>query len=74
MRPVTFSADEMQIEKACRIAAATHTTMNRMFRDWLDTIVETEERISRYQDFMDKAAGKVEVGGRTFSRDGMNRR
>lgn len=33
---VTFSADQYLLNKARRIAAAEHKTLNEVFRDWLD--------------------------------------
>lgn len=36
MTSVTFSADQYLLNKARRIAAAEHKTLNEVFREWLD--------------------------------------
>jgi hypothetical protein len=36
LKNITFSAEEAKIEKARDYARSLHTTLNTMFREWLD--------------------------------------
>lgn len=74
MRNITLSAEEVKIEKARRIAADRKTSLNQMFRDWLDTLDQGEKRGEKFKLFIKEAEGTYEVGGQKFTRDEMNER
>lgn len=74
MKNITLSASEESIQKARATAESRRTTLNQMFRDWLDQIAESDDRTREHQTFMAEILPKVSVGGRTFSRDEMNER
>ena len=74
MRNITLSASEEVIERARAMAREHHTTLNQMFRDWLQSVDHGSKRIGGYRGFMQRISGRVEVGGRKFSREEMNER
>ena len=74
MKNITLSADEKLIERARAVASTRHTTLNQLFRDWLQSLDSDRERLSRHRRFMDTVKGDVSVGHRRFSREEMNER
>jgi hypothetical protein len=73
MKPITFSAEGHLIEAARERALAEGTTLNEVFRRWLEDYAQTEQRLQRYDSLMADLRGKVVVG-RKLSRDEMNER
>ena len=73
MKPITFSAEGHLIEAARERALAEGTTLNEVFRRWLEEYAQTEQRLQRYDSLMADLRGKVLVG-RKLSRDEMNER
>jgi len=67
-----LSAPEDKIQEVRRIASEHHTTLNQMFRDWLDSCIGPETHLREHQEFMDRVLNQVRVGSRKFSRDEMN--
>ncbi len=74
MKNITLSAEEAKIEKARRIADERHTSLNQMFRDWLDSLETQSRKGEAFLNFVKEAQGSYEVGNRKFSRDEMNER
>ena len=74
MKNVTLSAKEDLIERGRRVAAERHTTLNALFREWLESLDEREVRELEYRETMRRLSERVKVGGRKFSREEMNER
>jgi acetate kinase len=74
MRNITLSASEEVIERARSVAREHHTTLNQMFRDWLQTIDHGTKRIGGYRGMMQRVGARVAVGGHKFTREEMNER
>ena len=74
MRNITLSTSEEVIERARAVAREHHTTLNQMFRDWLQTVDHGSKRIGGYRGFMQRVGGRISVGGRKFTREEMNER
>lgn len=74
MKNITLSAEEVKIEKARNVAADRNTSLNQMFREWLDTLDQGGKRGEKFRKFIKEAEGSYEVGARKFTRDEMNER
>jgi len=74
MKNVTLSASEESIERGRRLASSRHTTLNELFRNWLDQLGEGELREQAYRQQMESLKGRVRVGRRRFTREEMNER
>jgi hypothetical protein len=72
MKNITFSADDALIEAARRRAEAANTTLNELFRAWLEGFVSQPAAADEYDRLMARLA-HVRAGG-TFSRETMNER
>lgn len=75
MKNITFSAKEETIEKARKVAARQHRTLNELFREWLDTINSETADGSTSSNLNDlwKQTNYLRVG-KKLSRDEMNER
>jgi len=69
---ITLSADESLIQQARRRAFEENTTLNSLFREWLERYVEQPAASSRYRDLMERLA-HVRAGS-AFTREEMNDR
>ena len=74
MKNVTLSAPEDAIERGRRFARSRRSTLNQLFRDWLDQLGEGELRRQTYHNTMSRIKGQVCVGPQRFSREEMNER
>lgn len=74
MKNITLSAPEESIRKARATADARRTTLNQMFRDWLEQVAQSEDRTRQHQAFMAEILPRIAVGGRKFTREEMNER
>ncbi|MEY4490035.1 MAG: hypothetical protein RIQ79_2543 [Verrucomicrobiota bacterium] len=72
MKNITLSAEERLIEQARERARANKTTLNQMFREWLQTVTAEEERTQKI-DALFARYDAVNAGGK-FSREEMNAR
>lgn len=78
LKNITFSADEALIREARRQAALQNTTLNALFREWLERYVAQEDAaerkraVARYNDLMNRLS--YVNAGRKFSREEMNER
>lgn len=70
---ITFSADEALIEEAREAARADNTTLNEQFRLWL-THYARRRRAERAMRVVTELQGKINTGGRKFTREEMNER
>ena len=73
MRNITLSADQDLIEEARTLAKSENSTLNEQFRLWLAAYTR-KQRVHRFREVMDELQGKIDTGGRKFSRDEMNER
>lgn len=74
MKNITLSAREEAIERGRAVARIRKTTLNGLFRDWLEQLGEGELREQAYHQQMDRMTGRVRVGRRTWTREEMNER
>jgi hypothetical protein len=75
MKNITFSAQEEAIERARKVAAQNHRTLNELFREWLDDMnrhVHSED-IAKKLNALWKQTNYLKVG-KKLSRDDMNKR
>jgi hypothetical protein len=70
---ITFSADEALIDEARETAAAENTTLNEQFRIWLEQYVR-KRRAEKAMKLVAELQGKINTGGRKFTREEMNER
>lgn len=71
-RNITLSADEELLRKAREKASREATTLNAVFRRWLDRYVRSDTAADGYERLMSEL-GHVEAGAR-FDRDQLNAR
>ena len=72
---ITFSADDIQIERARQVARTRNTTLNDAFRDWLYSYGNGGSPSSKADEF--RALMKrlrYADAGRKFTREEMNER
>lgn len=74
MKNITLSAEEVKIEKGRLVAAKRNTSLNQLFREWLDTLDSYEKPGEDFLKFIKESEGTYEVGDRKFTRDEMNER
>ena len=72
MKNITLRADERLIELAREEARARKTTLNALFREWLEEISRSEERRKKAEEVI-RRMSNYNSGGR-FTRDQMNER
>ena len=72
MKNITLSADEELIEAARNEAREKHTTLNQMFRGWLEEIAKQRDRERNVDELMQRLS-YVRSGG-PFTREDMNER
>jgi methylphosphotriester-DNA--protein-cysteine methyltransferase len=73
IRNITFSAEEELIEEAREAARTDNTTLNEQFRLWLEQYAR-KQRAERAMKLIAELQGKINTGGRKFTRDEMNER
>ncbi len=72
MKNITFSADERLIEEAHEEARRRKTTLNHLFREWLEQIAARDERKRKIDQLMEEMS-QYQAGG-PYTRDEMNER
>ena len=72
MKNITLSADEDLIARAREQALARRTTLNQLFRLWLEEVAEQKERSIKIGALLDRLEG-VDSGG-NFRREEINAR
>jgi hypothetical protein len=74
MKNITLSADEHLVERARAVARERHTTLNNLFRDWLNSLTPSDQRVREFEQLMDDLGSRVSTGGKKFSREELNER
>lgn len=74
MKRITFSADERLIEAARERARRDHTTLNEVFRHWLEGYVDRKRQAEEAMAVIDELRKYVRTGGIKLTRDEMNER
>jgi hypothetical protein len=74
MKNITLSAKEEAIEKGRQVARSRKTTLNELFRDWLNQLDEGKLREEVFHQQMNRMAGRIRVGRQKFTREEMNER
>jgi hypothetical protein len=69
---ITLSADNAIIQQARRRAAVENTTLNALFRTWLERYVAQPSAAQRYDELMERLDHVNAT--RKFSREEMNER
>lgn len=72
MKNVTLSVEDRVLEKAREFARQRSTTLNQMFRDWLEELTAERTRKERFAQLM-RRLSHARSGG-PFTRDQMNAR
>ena len=72
MKNITLSVEEAVIAQARRRAAAENTTINELFRSWLERYVAQPLAAEQYETLMAKL--EYVKPGRKFTREEMNER
>jgi hypothetical protein len=72
LKNITLSADEALIREARRQAALHNTTLNELFRDWLERYIARQTALAQYEDLMRRLSHVA--AGRKFTREEMNER
>jgi hypothetical protein len=72
MKNITLSAEDVLIERARMKAREDGTTLNAVFRLWLERYTEADLAERRYQELMNRL--RHVKPGRSFSREEMNER
>ncbi|RIK19257.1 MAG: hypothetical protein DCC51_09245 [Anaerolineae bacterium] len=77
LKNITLSADETLIREARRQAALKNTTLNALFREWLEQLVAQDEAarleaVRQYEELMERLSHIN--AGRKFTREEMNER
>jgi hypothetical protein len=74
VKNITLSADEQLIEAARRRAREQRTTLNAEFRRWLEQYSSHADKAAAHRTFMEGLRGRINTGGKKFTRDEMNER
>lgn len=72
MKNITLSADERLIDLAREEARSRKTTLNALFREWLEEIARRDQRRKRAAEIIERMA-QYDSGG-PFTREEMNER
>ena len=72
LKNITLSAEESLINKARKLAATNETTLNALFRKWLERLTGQSTSNREFHELMDRFS-YVRSGG-SFSREEMNER
>jgi hypothetical protein len=73
LKNITLSADEELIEKARAVAASENSTLNQVFREWLEHYQSRADSALEYRSVMDRLS-HVRPGSVSFNRDDLNSR
>lgn len=72
LKNITLSADEALIREARRQAALQNTSLNALFREWLEQYLRRQDAVARYDELMQRLSHVN--AGRKFTREEMNER
>jgi len=71
LKNITLSAEEAKIQEARRLAALNNTTLNQLFREWMEQYIARDRAARQYQDWVQQIGLRFE---RKFTREEMNER
>ena len=71
LKNITFSADEALIREARRQAALQNTTLNELFRQWLEQYVAQEDAGQDFLELLERLGPRFV---RKYTREEMNER
>ena len=71
LKNVTLSAEEAKIQEVRRLAMRDNTTLNQLFRDWLDQYIARDRAARQYQELVQQIGLRFD---RKFTREEMNER
>ncbi|HRO23646.1 MAG TPA: hypothetical protein PLR07_05010, partial [Promineifilum sp.] len=54
LKNITLSADEALIREARRQAALQNTTLNALFREWLEQYLRRQDAVAQYDELMQR--------------------
>ncbi len=72
MKNITLSADERLIELARDEARSRKTTLNALFREWLEDLANRDERRKKAAAIIERMA--LYDSGRSYTREELNER
>jgi hypothetical protein len=72
VKNITFSADEILIERARLLARSQRKSLNAVFREWLELYTKRNASVQEFDALMKRLAHVN--AGRRFSREEMNQR
>jgi len=72
LKNITLSADEELIKAARRIAREENTTLNSLFREWLEQYRSRDQIADNYLELMKQLS--YSTPGKKFTRDERNER
>lgn len=72
MKNITFSADAQVIELARQEARSRNTTLNVLFREWVEDLAARDQRRNAYLSLLERTS-EFDSGG-PFTREEMNER
>ncbi|MBF0371735.1 MAG: hypothetical protein HQL52_20055 [Magnetococcales bacterium] len=72
MKNITLSAEASLIDQAREKASNENSSLNHLFRQWLEDYVDRERIVREYKEFMESVS-HVKTGG-PYTRDEMNER
>jgi len=72
MKNITLSAQEELIKRGREVAQQRNTTLNQLFRDWLQSLSGTDLATQTYEGLMADISSRVRIGDRKFTREEMN--
>ena len=72
LKNITLSADEALIREARRQATLQNTTLNALFREWLEQYIRRQDAVAQYEELMQRLSHVN--AGRKFTREEMNER
>jgi hypothetical protein len=70
MKNVTLSVEESVLAQARRRAAAENTTLDELFRTWLERYIAQSLAVQQYEALMNRL--DYAEAGRSFTREEMN--
>jgi hypothetical protein len=73
-KEITISFEEDIIETALKRARAEDTTLDDLIRGWLADYAQRQRQVDEAMATIEALSGKVDLGGRKFTREEMNER
>lgn len=73
-KEITISLEEDIIETALKRASAEDTTLDKLIRGWLADYAQRQRQVDEAMAAIEALSGKIDMGGRKFTREEMNER